>query len=137
MTRHPHQRPDDGFTLIELLVVVVIIGVLAAIAIPSLVGQKSKAQRAMLTADLRNVASAEEAFFVENGAYTTDEAALVLEGFNRSSDVGDLAIAVYSEDGGPVFCVRAAHSASGAVSWLESTSGAVTRSNPNPVSCPT
>jgi prepilin-type N-terminal cleavage/methylation domain-containing protein len=61
-----------GFTLIELLIVVVIIGVLAAIAIPKFQNTKGKANAATLRSDLRNLATAEEAYFYENGVYTND-----------------------------------------------------------------
>jgi type IV pilus assembly protein PilA len=65
-----------GFTLIELLIVVVIIGVLAAIAVPKFQNTKGKANAASLRADLRNLATAEEAYYYDNSAYTTDITAL-------------------------------------------------------------
>jgi type IV pilus assembly protein PilA len=65
-----------GFTLIELLIVVVIIGVLAAIAVPKFQNTKGKANAASLKADLRNLVTAEEAYFYDNSTYTTDIAAL-------------------------------------------------------------
>ena len=65
-----------GFTLIELLIVVVIIGVLAAIAVPKFQNTKGKANAASLRADLRNLVTAEEAYFYDNSAYTTDVTAL-------------------------------------------------------------
>ncbi|MFL5638632.1 MAG: type IV pilin protein [Gemmatimonadaceae bacterium] len=65
-----------GFTLIELLIVVVIIGVLAAIAIPKFQNTKGKANAASLRADLRNLTTAEEAYFYDNSSYTTDISAL-------------------------------------------------------------
>lgn len=51
-----------GFTLIELLIVVVIIGILAAIAIPKFASTKEKAYLASMKSDLRNLATAEEAY---------------------------------------------------------------------------
>jgi type IV pilus assembly protein PilA len=59
----------QGFTLIELLIVVVIIGILAAIAIPKFANTKEKAVVASMKSDLRNFASAQESYWVENRTY--------------------------------------------------------------------
>jgi prepilin-type N-terminal cleavage/methylation domain-containing protein len=64
-----------GFTLIELLIVVVIIGILASIAIPKFANTKEKAYLATMKSDLRNLITAEEAYFADNTAYTTALAA--------------------------------------------------------------
>jgi prepilin-type N-terminal cleavage/methylation domain-containing protein len=58
-----------GFTLIELLIVVVIIGILAAIAIPKFSSTKEKAYLASMKADLRNGATAQEGYFADNQVY--------------------------------------------------------------------
>ena len=59
-------RTKKGFTLIELLIVVVIIGILAAIAIPRFANTKEKAYVAAMKADLRNLVTAQEAYFADN-----------------------------------------------------------------------
>jgi prepilin-type N-terminal cleavage/methylation domain-containing protein len=58
-----------GFTLIELLVVVVIIGLLASIAIPKFSATKDKARMASVRSDLRNVMTAQEAYFAGSNAF--------------------------------------------------------------------
>ena len=69
-------RPRSAFTLIELLIVVVIIGILAAIAIPKFNSTKGKANAAALRSDLRNLAVSEEGYYFSNQAYSDDTAAL-------------------------------------------------------------
>ncbi len=63
-------RNRKGFTLIELLIVVVIIGILAAIAIPKFANTKSKAYVTAMKSDLRNLVTAEESFFSDSSKYS-------------------------------------------------------------------
>jgi type IV pilus assembly protein PilA len=65
------RKARKGFTLIELLIVVVIIGILAAIAIPKFANTKSKAYITAMKSDLRNLVTAEEAYFADSSSYTS------------------------------------------------------------------
>ena len=63
---------QSGFTLIELLIVVVIIGILAAIAIPKFTSAREKAFISASKTDLRNLANLQELYYNDNYSYTSD-----------------------------------------------------------------
>ena len=69
--RRSVEEKDEGFTLIELLVVIIIIGILAAIAIPVFLNQRKKAVDASIKSDLRTVAEEEETYFTDGNTYVT------------------------------------------------------------------
>src|SRR5678810_259553 len=77
-------KQRKGFTLIELLIVVVIIGILAAIAIPKFANTKQKAYITAMKSDLRNLVTSEEAYFSDSSSYTATIANLK---YNSSTGV--------------------------------------------------
>lgn len=119
------QEKEKGFTLIELLVVVIIIGILAAIAIPMYLRQRERAWESAVTSDLRNAAVAAEAYGVgQNGVYTglDSESEDVLEdnGFRVSDGVTVNSIALKEvggiTDGG--FVLTFGHENLGDRTWV-------------------
>jgi type IV pilus assembly protein PilA len=78
------RRDEKGFTLIELLVVILIIGILAAIALPAFLGQRAKGQDSAAKSNARNVVSHLESFYATNETYanfslTAEDANLAAE----------------------------------------------------------
>jgi prepilin-type N-terminal cleavage/methylation domain-containing protein len=71
-----HHKRRTGFTLIELLIVVVIIGILAAIAIPKFANTKGKAYAAAMRSDLRNLAVAQESYLYDHAVYASSLGAM-------------------------------------------------------------
>jgi type IV pilus assembly protein PilA len=85
-------RDNKGFTLIELLIVVVIIGILAAIAIPKFSATREKAYYAAMKSDLKNLASQQEIYYSDEYSYSTTAADLGFvnsEGVNVTIATGD------------------------------------------------
>jgi len=87
---------EGGFTLIELLVVVIIIGILAAIAIPAFLGQRESAHRSAVESDLRNVAIDLETYYTAEGEYPDDDE---LDEESPAIGTGEDAIEVNLSDG--------------------------------------
>jgi type IV pilus assembly protein PilA len=70
-------QDEKGFTLIELLVVILIIGILAAIALPAFLGQRARAQDTEAKTSVRQGQTAMETFYTDNQTYVADKAALI------------------------------------------------------------
>ena len=118
-------KEDEGFTLIELLVVIIIIGILAAIAIPIFLNQRKKAVDASMKADTKSIANAEETYAVDSpgntyvGASSAASAtSMLISGTNSvqlsSGNAATVTVGVRTG----VFCVLVSNSNAGQSAWV-------------------
>jgi type IV pilus assembly protein PilA len=119
--RKAQEENEGGFTLIELLVVIIIIGILAAIAIPVFLNQRQKGYDAQAKSDLRNMATAEETYLTDNlTSYTSVVADLVAAGYKQSANVTSPTAIGHTDVS---YCLHT-HSQSGKDWYLSSAAGA-------------
>ena len=114
---------EKGFTLIEVLVVIAIIGVLAAIAIPTYAGYRNRSFDAAVKSDLRNAATAQEAYFLDNETYSPIITNLEASpySFYRSLDVSIIVTSADAES----YTMTAVHPDSGKIFVLSGPGGTI------------
>jgi type IV pilus assembly protein PilA len=115
---------EEGFTLIELLVVIVIIGILLAIAVPSYLGFRSRAQNSAAESGLRAAVPSAEAYFSDNGNYTNLSVAAM-----KAFDSGLSSKVSVNSKSASAYCLQET-SDSGTTYYFAGPGGSVTSTKP-------
>jgi type IV pilus assembly protein PilA len=119
-------KKNEGFTLIELMIVIAIIGILAAIAIPQFSAYRTRSYNSAAEADLRNAATAQEAYYVDNSTYVQNPYNLYgsVYGFYTSSGVQ-----VTGQAGATQYSMTSLHTSGNKTYFLIGPGGSVTSTN--------
>jgi prepilin-type N-terminal cleavage/methylation domain-containing protein len=121
--KHKWKNPElreDGFTLIELLVVIIIIGILAAVAVPIFLNQRSQASDAAVKSDMRTMARGQETYFTSSTTYGT-VAQIIADGSDLAvSETVTVTLLSYDSQG---YCIRGESSQSNEVWYYDSQAG--------------
>jgi type IV pilus assembly protein PilA len=140
LTRLRHRaHGQEGFTLIELLVVILIIGILAAVAIPAFLNQKGKANDANVKSDINTAQTAEETFFTDGQAYSATQGDLtgieptLTQAFGTVANGGDAlalnvpSVALYGSTAGGSYDVQGTSKSGVLYALTKNADGTVSR----------